>query len=380
MNLTRYAERFHALAGDGHHVASPLGAWLLLALCAPASTGAVRDELCEVLGVDADTAAATAAEMLGTSHPLVLAAAAAWTRPGTTVNALAGLPPEVETGDLPSQEQLDDWARRHTLGLIEQFPLEVRPETVLILATALATKVSWETPFDVVPADQLGPDSAWSRRLSRVLRTPGTPFGHTGYIVATRRAGDVAVHRASAANGLDVYSVVAAADVPAVDVLAVAYELAGDPTRQARSLFDLSLGDAPLWTVTERPVQTTAPDGREERYAAVVPAWSAKSRHKLTDADGFPAAAKALGFDQYEAAQSAVARYSRVGFEAAAVTGFASLTGMPQLRDGVARNAELRFGHPYAVVAVATSWRASAWDGVPVFSAWVADPEDAELT
>ena len=36
--IARYAQRFHA-ACDGHHVASPLGAWLLLALCASASTG-----------------------------------------------------------------------------------------------------------------------------------------------------------------------------------------------------------------------------------------------------------------------------------------------------------------------------------------------------
>jgi hypothetical protein len=47
----------------------------------------------------------------------------------------------------------------------------------------------------------------------------------------------------------------------------------------------------------------------------------------------------------------------------------------------VARIAELRFGHPYAVVAVATDERAGdggagPWHGVPVFSAWVADPEE----
>jgi hypothetical protein len=35
--LARYAERFHAELGDGHHVASPLGAWLLLALAASAA-------------------------------------------------------------------------------------------------------------------------------------------------------------------------------------------------------------------------------------------------------------------------------------------------------------------------------------------------------
>jgi hypothetical protein len=43
-------------------------------------------------------------------------------------------------------------------------------------------------------------------------------------------------------------------------------------------------------------------------------------------------------------------------------------------REGVERRAVLRFGHPYAVVAVATDSRRPAWHGVPVFSAWIADP------
>jgi hypothetical protein len=52
---------------------------------------------------------------------------------------------------------------------------------------------------------------------------------------------------------------------------------------------------------------------------------------------------------------------------------------------GVRRTAELRFGHPFAVVAAGNAnppdshrpdWP-SPWHGLPVFSAWVADPEDA---
>jgi hypothetical protein len=77
----RYAESLHAAAEGTHHVASPLGAWLLLALCGPATTGAVRAELTAVLGMDVDAAARAAAELLGRGHPLVLSAAALWQRP-----------------------------------------------------------------------------------------------------------------------------------------------------------------------------------------------------------------------------------------------------------------------------------------------------------
>ncbi len=45
------------------------------------------------------------------------------------------------------------------------------------------------------------------------------------------------------------------------------------------------------------------------------------------------------------------------------------------------REARLRFAFPYAVVAVAEDLDADGtpgpWHGVPVFSAWVADPQDA---
>jgi len=55
-------------------------------------------------------------------------------------------------------------------------------------------------------------------------------------------------------------------------------------------------------------------------------------------------------------------------------------------RRGRLRTAELRFGHPYAVVAVTADEPAgrqrrpaetSPWHGLPVFSAWVAKPQYA---
>jgi hypothetical protein len=39
-----YSRRLHAVIGERHHVASPLGAWLLLALAGPAQRRARRTE------------------------------------------------------------------------------------------------------------------------------------------------------------------------------------------------------------------------------------------------------------------------------------------------------------------------------------------------
>jgi len=262
----------------------------------------------------------------------------------------------------------------------------VTPQTLLLLASALATRVSWQEPFKVASAAALGAASPWAGRVRTILRSPDGP-GHASRVVASERAGDVAVHTARA-SGLAVTAVAAAPGVPAADVLAAAYDIApatvtGGPLAR-RSLFDLPLGDSPLWTLTERRAATHAPDGREERCTALLPAWSARSEHALDRPElGFPAAARVLadllgtGEYRYEARQSAMARYSRVGFEAAAVTAFAVATAFVEPRDGVVRTAELRFGHPYAVVAVAVGDRRGPWHGVPVFSAWVADVDDA---
>jgi hypothetical protein len=396
--VSRYAERFHAAVGDRHHVASPLGAWMLLALAAPAATGRLRQELETVLGTEADAAAALAAVLLVEAHPLVHTGAAAWHRPAYRTDALlawlGSLPAEVEQGDVPSQAAADGWAREHTFGLVERFPLELTPDIVIVLASALATRISWMVPFDVVPARALGDGSDWSRRVTSVLCTQ-VRLGSAAFITSTERAGDVAVHvghargLASIAQGLAVVSVIAARDVPPADVLASAHEIATAYAARGNaghpSLFDLALGDGHSWTITEEPDSS----GKSERWTVLLPAWSADDDHDLLAGDfGFEPALHALrallppGDYGYEAKQSVVARYDRQGFEAAAVTAMAARLSRSA---GMRRVAELRFGHPFAVVAVALDGRSRAstpsygpWHGVPVFSAWVTEAEDAE--
>jgi hypothetical protein len=392
--LAAYARRFHADAGARHHVGSPLGAWLLLALCAPASDGETRNILNALLGAESGAAADLAAVLLADPHPLVPVGAGAWYQEPPAGNVLprwlAGLPPQVDRGPLAGQAELDAWASRHTGGLIDRFPLD-DPSMWFVVATAIATKVSWERPFDLAPASALGPSSPWAGVLHQVLRTPDGP-GHQQFVAATETAGDVAVHAAWARGGLQVTSVAAAPDVPEADVIAAAYDLApalatGGPLSR-RSLFDLPLGDGPQWAISERTGTVKGASGRQERCSAVLPAWSARSRHNLAAPGlGFPEAIAALApGGPWAAAQSAMARYGRVGFEAAAVSATAATLAMTVPRRGLIRTADLRFGHPYAVVAVTVDppgpssrpdGSPSPWHGLPVFSAWVADPEDA---
>jgi len=402
--MGRYAERLHARAGQGHHVVSPLGAWMVVAVCA----GLARDEqdrrgLAGVLGADPVSAATFAAGLLADPHPLVAAGVGAWVRPAYETTRikqwLADLPAIVDTGEIPTQEEIDRWTADRTLGLIERFPIQLTPDVVCLLASALATRVSWAVPFDVIDAAALGP-GPWSARLGRVLRPPRGDPRHRQYLAATDRAGTVGVHLTGARGGLLVASVIAADQaVPARDVLAVAEQIVAVEARQrgsvARlSLFDLPLGDGTVWSIGEEQADTTAPDGLEEQVVSVLPAWSARTDVDLRgdEALGFAAAARALADAleledwRYDARQAAMARYSAVGFEAAAVTGLAVLVSAKVSRPGRRRVATARFAHPFAVVAAAfddagahdASPVPGAWHGLPVFSAWVSEPTDAE--
>jgi len=394
--LRGYAERLHGLAPEGHHVASPLGAWLLLALCAPLAEGSARSDLASVLGAAPDDAARAAGRMIARPHPAVGCAVGVWHRERTATEELAlwrrGLPEAVETGGLPPQAWLDSWARTRTLGLIESFPVTVSPRTDLVMATALATVVSWVQEFGIGPGADLGPGSAWNG-LDRVLVTTASP-DHDMFVADTARAGRVAVHMARSAEGLVVTSVVAPSGADRVDVLSAAHSIAAAeavaPGSTVRvSLFDLPLGPGELWDIDETEAAVADPGGREERFRAVMPAWSAETRIDLgRESGGFPAAAtglaRALGLSGWnmEAAQAAKARYHRSGFQAAAVTAVAVQRSFRPGIPGRLRRAVLHFGHPFAAVAIVAgdlaAADADAWHGLPVFSAWVARPEEAE--
>ena len=402
--LRRYSERLHARAGDGHHVVSPLGAWMVVALCAPLATErGDREVLAGALGTDPDDAFDLAVDLLDHPHPLVPAAAALWLRAGTETRRLtswrAALPAAVDTGDLPTQVQADAWAAERTLGLVERFPIEITPALVCVLASALATKVSWEVPFDVVDATALGL-SPWSAEVRTVLRAPTGDPRHRQFLTGSGRIGTACVHLAAARGGLLVGSVIAGDErASAGEVLGAAEEIV---TAEARtrgsvprlSLFDLPLGEGPVWSVAEEAVETTARDGREEHVVSCLPAWRAETAVTLSGDEhlGFDDAARIIASAlelrrwDHEARQACVARYDARGFEAAAVTGLAVRVAMQIPRPGVRRVATVRFARPYAVVAAAFDDRRdedaggappSCWSGLPVFSAWITEPAEA---
>lgn len=402
--IAAYARRFHGHISAPHYVSSPAGAWLLLALASHAAPERLRGELEKVLGTNIPSALAAASALLADPPSALAAASAVWSDPkvrSKLTSFFAGLPAGTESGPVPSQDGADAWAREHSAGLIDSFPVALDRGTVLVLATALASKISWDEPFHLDDADVLG-ENPWARELTRVLRADGA---HEQEIFEDPDAGLVAAHGAYG-SGLLVVSVIGERSVAPARVLAAAHRIGGgwargcdgDALLAPVSLFDLPLGEGPAWTLVEEQGQVSDPSGRESRITTALPAWRASSQLDLAVPGlGLDLAAEGLisqlppfadGYE-FEARQRAVAAYTRDGFEAAAVSAMSLRFGAaaPHTTPGLRRTARVAFGHPYAVVAVVPSatWDvdarqlgASPWAAVPVFSAWIGTPADAD--
>jgi hypothetical protein len=405
----RYSRRV-APAVLGQHraasVSSALGVWLLLAACASAAEGEDRLALEEALGCGADEANELLARFMASPPPALVSAIAVWVSVSDATNELAkwvrGLPAEVESGYMPTQGQADEWTQTRTLGLIKSFPLDLNAGVRVVLASALATKVSWRSPFDLVSADEhLAQTSPWRGAVEELL-WDAVP-DHATMLTHTRAAGLVAVHRARGEEELTVISVSAARDVPREAVLDAAYELAdlarrGDAPDPV-SLFDLPLGAGHSWEITERETKTLRAGQRVERIVgASLPAWHVDGELDLLSSDQFGSQAaletvrRLIGprpDDRFDATQVATASFTRYGFEAAAVTAFAIAASLRRDLDqpGVERTAVLRFDHPYAAVAIAgppmrrpppgeTRPRRLGFRGLPLFTAWVHEPAE----
>lgn len=403
-----YARRVYPAVLEQHDaasVSSPLGVWLLLAACVSAASGQDRDELERSLGCSADEASELLTSFMAAPPKALKSAIALWVSVADNTAAVGswarGLPQGVETGFLPTQPEADAWAGRATDGLIETFPMDIDDSTRIVLTSALATKVSWSIPLDVVPAaDHLGETSPWHGRVERLLWDTRPQL--LARLANTRAAGVVAVHCAEAVEDVTVVSVSADPSIPRAAVFQAAHEVLAltreDQSGPMCSLFDLPVGPGHSWNISEREVPTWTADERIERIEGVsLPAWSAQNRLNLKKSDVFGSLAalnvmrQLIGprpSDRTEAGQAAVASFTRFGFEAAAITYFGvKMSRGPSLPEsGVERTATLRFDHPYVVVAVAghPATRAErdeldpTFSGLPLFTAWIDTPEDTE--
>ena len=365
-------ERWCTRCSDGDFVLSGAGLWPLLALLASAADDVARAELEEALGRPGSSAVEDALELIDVlrTGKSTTAALGVWTQAGIPLHEeWASQLPSGVIGTLTDQAALDKWAAEGTDGLIEEFPLELTPQTCLILASALATKVKWVKPFNSSPrpGDRKG-GSPDQQRLSR-----------TTYDLSHAAVLDDSVTRVVVEGDGDVDVHLLLGDLEPPEVLATGLrELAGEA--RVCSAVDLE-GAGPGLTI--RRVKSSDPN---DVLRLELPSFEITARHDLVkQAELFGLGAvtnpyvphlpllSPVDLSVSEGVQEVLARFFAEGFEAAAVTAFGMIpTGGAPLQRYEVKLVEVTFDRPFGFLAVHRP------SGLAVVAGWVSSPFKGE--
>ncbi|MEI7716701.1 MAG: serpin family protein [Mycobacterium sp.] len=360
--------RWCARLGNEDFVVSGAGLWPLLALLASAADETARVELAAALGRHAESGQSDALELIGILRDGVSTTAALglWTRKGIPLREeWASVLPAGVVGTLTDQGALDRWASERTGGLIDKFPLEITSETVLVLASALAARVKWRTPFDARPRngdwDSTEPDQQW---LSRRTYDLGIAAVLDGTVTRVVVEGD---------GDIDVYLLLG--DQQPSDVLAAGLsELSG--AARVSPATDPDSGGPGL---TVRRVQSSRP---QDVLHLRLPSFQIAERHDLLEhKDLFGLRALTDPYVSHlpllspvelsisQGAQGVLARFFAEGFEAAAVTAFGAIpTGGRPIESYEITVVEADFDQPFGFIAVHRPSR------LAVVAGWVNGP------
>ncbi len=366
--------------GQAGTVLTAAGVWPLLALLAGPSAGPARTELAEALGTDAERAPAEGRSLLAALDAAdgVGAAAALWARRTLALRPewRDGLAPgtlgELTGAAAADQEALDAWARRHTDGMVERMPVEVTPDLLLVLASALLVRTTWTEPFGEYPLRLT--EGPWAGR--EVTALSRSTAEDTQVRVHATPAGPLTAVRVEGDNGLDVHLLLGGPGVPGGEVLGHGAEaLAGRyPAVSGAALTD---GAGPGLRVTTVPSHDGVP-----RLDLTTVRFTVDAAHDLLkrpELFGLTAAADTSrghfpGISDHPLAvsaarQQATATFGALGFRAAAVTVMPVAAGsVPPPPPYRAPRLTVRMDRPFGFLAV---HRAS---GLVLTAGWVAEP------
>ncbi|MEV5647508.1 serpin family protein [Nocardia sp. NPDC052254] len=358
-----------AAAGSDDFVLSGCGVWPLLALLAPTAAEPVRTELAGAAGIATDAGHRLATTLLDrlAGTDAVRAALGVWVREDIALdNDWTRSLPQPTIAALRDDAGLDEWARRHTDGLIERFPVDVDASTALALATAVVARTAWTQTFH---ADVLEPTTGpWRGHRGPALARFGSTLGDATLLDADATVTRVVVR---GSTDLDVHLVLGPDEFRPAAVLAAGM-------------------DALSGSIEARPVsmEATAPGLRVREVTAVadalriqLPPFDIHCTHDLLDEPdlfGLRTAVTASGnlfpglspapLSLTGAGQNVRARFDAEGFDAAAVDAFAmDPTGMPP---APTRKIEIAvtFDRPFGFLAVHRP------TGLVVVAGWVAAP------
>ncbi|MFE5623443.1 serpin family protein [Streptomyces virginiae] len=368
-------------AAEGGTVFSAVGVWPLLAHLADGAEGAARAELSEALGLPAGQAAAAASELLavmGTVRGLDTALGL-WTKRTLELRQEweASLPVDahgVLTGDpMADHRALDSWTVKRTGGLIDRMPVTLTEDTQMVLASALAMRTRWLSPFDEVELHTAYEPWATEPRLG--LRRSSTVLDRVG--VAQTPGGYVTELKVLGTDALDVHLLLGEEGMRPGQVLGAGV--------------DLLAGRCAVVPGPRLPFGNVGPGLRVEKVRRTRPgppslevttaAYDVNAHHDLlrlhrlfgltaaldTSRGHFPGISGfPLGIGSAE--QTTMAKFGALGFEAAAVTAFGAVgAGIPDLRY-VTTRISAAFDRPFGFLALHRHTR------LVLTAGWVTDP------
>ncbi|WP_033254284.1 serpin family protein [Kitasatospora phosalacinea] len=372
---------------DGRNTAfSAPGAWAPLALLAAGATGPAARELADALGVPTAGAAAAGRELLDALDrtPGVTTALGLWTREHLPLEPdwTAALPPHSHrriTGD-PATDRaaLDGWAAERTAGAIPRMPVEVTPDTELLLAAALTVRTDWIRRFHSNPyVPETGP---WrDRRVASLYRRTGL-LDRVG-VADDPEAGPLTVLKVLGLRGVDVHLCLGPEDAAPGAVLAAAVRTAEHPRllRPGTELPDGAPGPGLTagWvgSYSREPallVSTVEFDLADDHDLLERPdLFGLRTASDTTRGHFSGISAEPLAVDAARQATTAV--FGPRGFRAASVTAFGAAAGGAATRPPyLVRRLTAEFDRPFAFLAVHRTSR------LVLAAGWVADPKPAE--
>jgi serine protease inhibitor len=373
--------RWVGACGDrpGNFVLSGAAVWPLLAILAAGAEEPIRSELELALGLSPPDAVDEAVRMLADlDEGDARAALGVWIRDRVALDPewLARLPAEQVIGRLsgePAKDRdvVDAWVHDKTAGILDELPIELDEHTRMVLAQAIALKTTWTDPFTpFFPSPTTGP---WSH-----IELPGLIASIEDLdrvVVLDTPVGQLTTFRAKGSGSVDVHLIIAADAVSTGDVLTQAIEhlLSSEGGRRGS---ELAIGQsAPGLVVRLGWVD----EGKSDELHVQTVRFDVASTHDLLgirDIFGLATAAELEDFAGISAellmvqsgVQSARARFTDEGFEAAAASAFALRTLGKVLPSHEVKVLDVSFDRPFGFLAIDRN------SGLVLFAGWLQDP------
>lgn len=371
--VNRMTARWLATWDGSSGVLSGAGAWPLIALLAGSADPPADAELAAAAGVDATSGVAAAREVMALLAETdgVDAALGLWAQERARVRSewresVGADTVGTLTGDPDADQRvLDDWARLRTGGLIERFPIELHPEILLVLATAIAMRTTWVREFE--PGTHAPRNGPWAGRQVASLNRTTSDLDDVR--VATTPAGDLTLTAVAGTNGLDVHLVLGPDGVAPDAVLPAAVDvITGEvPSTAGSAVLESSAAAGPgvrIVSARKPSVQlTTVPFEVTSDHDLLAAADVFGLKTVSSSERGYFSRVAETDLYVSDARQSAIARFTATGFEAAAVTALGMrATSLPVLS---AKALAVTYERPFGFVA---THRAS---GLVLFAGWV---------